>query len=395
MKGRAMQAFVHALANWGFINLQNWRMSAAAKIRRIQIGIIITGILLFGIALRANLSETYWVSGAMAVIWPIIIAILATMATAIVATISIAVISEGLLKKYESFCWQAALFGSLVFATLTVIPMGENPARAGLILIGLVLVGLGLKVFPHWVPKYYEKYVVAMITVNLVVGVVGLLSPAQRINLFRVDPFAYLHVPADKDVAVRALQQLERNREKSAAKVQHAFYADAKAEKSLDDAALKKVVAAANGEIEVGGRYIEPVSTLTSQFVGIDRKYVIREFSSDFDGDADKLCGFEPGKKYRFEVKGGLSVRNSEAGSKVMPLQGIPSDANGQATPGPENRMWALLIGSTLPNNGEFKVDERGCEPRVIINIDPIRRSVWRLSGTQEISVTFYGGLRL
>jgi len=390
-----MNAFVRELANWGFINLQNWRMDFAVVIRKIQIGIIITGTILFGIALRANLSETYWVSGAMAIIWPIIIAILATMASSIAATIGIAVVSKELLEKYEAFCWGAALFGSLVFATLTVIPMGENPARAGLILIGLILVGLGLKVFPHWVPKYYEKYVVAMITVNLVVGVVGLLSPAQRINLFRVDPFAYLHVPADKDVAVRALQQLERNREKSAAKVQHAFYTDAKAEKDLGDDNLKKVVAAANGEVEVGGRYIEPVSTLTSQFIGIDRKYVIRGFSSGFDGDAEKLCGFEPGKKYRFEVKGAISVRSSSLGTKAMSLNGAQGDAHGEAMPGPEHRMWALMIGNTLPNNGEFKTDERGCEPTVVININPARRSDWQLSGAQEILVTFYGGLRL
>lgn len=390
-----MFALVQALANLGFINLQSWRLDAAATIRRIQIGIVIIGTILFGIALRANLSEAYWINGTLSVVWPIIIAILATMASSIIATIGLAVISNELLKKYEAFCWGAALFGSLVFATLAVIPMGENPARAGLILIGLILVGLGLKVFPHWVPKYYEKYVIAMITVTLVVGVVGLLSPAQRINLFRVDPFAYLHVPQDKDVAVRALQQLERNREKSAAKVQSAFYTNAKAEKSLEDADLRKVVAAANGEVEVNGRYIEPVSTLTSQFIGIDRKYVIRGFRNDFSGDADKLCGFEPGKKYRFMVNGTLSVRHSQIGSKAMPLQGAPSDANGQAMPGPEHRMWALIIGNTLPDNGEFKADERGCEPRIVINIDPVRRSVWQLSGTQEILVTFYGGLRL
>ncbi len=393
-----MNAFVRALANWGFINLQNWRLDAAAMVARIQIGIIVTGMILFGIALRANLSEMYWVNGAMAVIWPIIIAILATMVNSITSTIiavSVALVSPKLIKTYERFCWQAALFGSLAFATLTVIPMGENPARAGLILIGFILVGLGLKVFPHWVPKYYEKYVVAMITITLVVGVVGLLSPAQRINIFRVDPFAYLHVPADKDVAVRALQQLERNREKSAAKVQNAFYTDAKAEKSLTDEDLRKVVAASNGEVVVNDRFIERVDPLKIQVLGIDRKYVIRGFRSDFTGDADKLCGFEPGKKYRFVVNGTLSVRHPQIGSKAMPLQGVPSDANGQAMPGPEHRMWALLIGSTLPDNGEFKADERGCEPQVVINIDPVRRSVWQLSGTQEISVTFYGGLRL
>ena len=389
-----MNAFVRALANWGFINLQNWRLNAAAVVRRIQIGIIVTGTIFFGIALRANLSEMYWINGTLVIIWPIIIAILATMASSIIATIGLAVISEEAHKKYEAFCWHAALFGSLTFATLTVIPMGENPARAGLILIGLVLIGLALKVF-DWQPKYYEKYTIGLITITLVVGVVGLLSPAQRINLFRIDPFAYFHVPADKDVAVRALQQLERNREKSAAKVQNAFYTDAKAERHLADEDLRKVVAASNGEVVVNDRFIERVDPLKIQVLGIDRKYVIRGFRSDFTGDADKLCGFEPGKKYRFVVNGTLSVRHPQIGSKAMPLQGVPSDANGQAMPGPEHRMWALLIGSTLPDNGEFKADERGCEPQVVINIDPVRRSVWQLSGTQEISVTFYGGLRL
>lgn len=389
-----MNAFVHALANWGFINLQNWRLNAAAVVRRIQIGIIVIGTILFGIALRANLSEAYWINGALAVIWPIIIAILATMASSIIATIGIGIISTEFLKKYEAFCWGAALFGSLVFATLTIIPIGENPARAGLILIGLVLVGLALKVF-DWQPKYYEEYTVAIIVVTLVVGVVGLLSPAQRINLFRVDPFAYFHVPADKDLAVRALQQLERNREKSAAKVQNAFYTDAKAEKNLDDGALKKIVAAANGEVEVGEQYVEPISTLSSQFIGIDRKYVVRRFKSDFSGDAEKLCGFEPGKKYRFVVNGTLSVRHPDIGSKTISLQGVASDSKGQAMPGPESRMWALMIGSTLPDHGEFKADERGCEPRVVINVDSVRRSTWQLSGSQEILVTFYGGLRL
>jgi len=393
-----MNAFVRTLVTWGFINLQNWRMNFAVVIRKIQIGIVVVGTILFGIALCANWAEAYWVNGALAVIWPVIIAILATMATNIAATVGLGITSviagKEWLKKYEAFCWGAALFGSLVFATLTVVPMGENPARAGLILIGLVLVGLGMKVF-DWKPRYYQQYTIAMIVITLVVGVVGLLSPAQRINLFRVDPFAYLHVPADKDVAVRALQQLERNREKSAAKVQYAFYADAKAEKNLDNAALRKVVAAANGEIEVNERYIEPVSTLTSQFVGIDRKYVIRGFSSGFDGDADKLCGFEPGKKYRFEVNGALSVWRKDLGSDNVPLKGRQGDAQGEVMPGPESRMWALMIGSTLPNHGEFKADERGCEPPVIINIDKAYRSAWKLSGPQEIAVTFYGGLRL
>lgn len=392
-----MFAFVRALANWGFINIQNWRLDAAAMVARIQIGIIITGTILFGIALCANLFEAYWINGILAIVWPVIVAILATMVNSITATIigiGVALISSEFLKKYETFCWHAALFGSLVFATLTVIPMGENPARAGLILIGLVIVGLAMKVF-GWEPKYYEKYSVVIITITLVVGIVGLLSPAQRINLFRIDPFAYFHVPADKDVAVRALQQLERNREKSAASVQHAFYTDARAEKGLSDENLRKVVAASNGEVVVNDRFVERVDPLKSQFLGIDRKYIIREFRSDFKGDVEKLCGFEPGKKYRFVVNGTISVRHQEIGSKAMPLQGVASDANGEAMPGPEHRMWALQIGNTLPDNGEFKADERGCEPRVVINIDPVRRSAWQLSGVQEISVTFYGGLRL
>lgn len=390
-----MYAFVRALVNWGFVNLQNWRMNAAAVVRRIQIGVIITGAILFGIALEANWSEAYWINGTLAIIWPIIIAILATMATSIIATIGLAVISEELLEKYKAFCWGAALFGSLTFATLTVVPMGENPARAGLILIGLVLTGLGLKVFPNWVPKYYEKYVGVMIVVTLTVGVVGLLSPAQRINLFRVDPFAYFHVPKDKDLAVRALQQLERNREKVAGGVQEQLYADARAEKSLSDDDLRRVVAASNGEVVVNDRFVERVDPLKSQILGIDREYAIREFRSGFDGDSEKLCGFEPGKKYRFEVKGGLSVWQKDLGSDTVPLTGKPGDAQGEATPGPESRMWALMIGDTLPGHGEFKADERGCEPAVVINISKGYRAYWKLSGAQKILVTFYGGLRL
>lgn len=390
-----MLAFVRALASWGFINLQNWRLNAAAVVRRIQIGIIVAGTILFGIALCANIvAEAYWVNGVLTVVWPIIIAILATMATSIIATIGLGIISEEGLKKYEAFCWGAALFGSLVFATLTVIPMGENPARASLILVGLVLIGLGTKVF-GWAPKYYEKYVIAIITVTLVVGVVGLLSPAQRINLFRIDPFAYFHVPKDKEVAVRTVQQMERNREEAEAQVQSALYTATRAGKSLNDADLRKVVAASNGEVVVNDRFVERVDPLKSQVIGIDRKYAIREFRGDFAGDIDKLCGFEPGKKYRFEVKGTLSVRHPDLGSKTMPLQGVASDANGQATPGPESRMWALIIGDTLPDNGEFKADERGCEPRVVINIDQVRRSSWQVSGTQEIPVVFYTGFRL
>lgn len=254
--------------------------------------------------------------------------------------------SVAALGTWKQFCVQAALFASLYLLTLGIIPIRENVGGAFLIMGAIVVLGLLVWAFGVGA-KWYQKYAVCLAVVAIVVGGITLLSPAQRMNLFGLDPLKAFSTSPKQEIARRLLTEDEERKD-----AEYAEELKKKRGQALTDAERAELRAIANQDGSLARQG-------TAAIVGKSVAYTITSLTA-----LQPLCGFQSGQSYHFSITGGSEIYLRHKRKQSMTssnLEGSTINTHGERLPfAGMDKGWALVLNGTPPN-GNTVAKEDGC----------------------------------
>ncbi len=286
-----------------------------------------------------------------------------------------------LLKKYATAVQFILLWGNILFLILAIISFRENWHE----LFAAIAIGIACAlIVDHlkWSGKLFYKTVFLVLAVSGAWIIVSNMIPSALIVKVGFNP-DHFTIKGSELKAENILKLHKRNADQKI-EDQLAVY-EKKVRRGETLTPSEELLIRTNRQgLQEGGI----LQGIKEPLLGSERVYTIRSLSSA------KICGLEPLQRYRFAVSGEVSVIDSDGGVSLKPLNGSAGDPKGEAIPGPHTKLWALMIGDAIPDDGKFQADGEGCA-KVELNLNASRQTAFRLTSAQQIHITFYTGPRL
>jgi hypothetical protein len=281
------------------------------------------------------------------------------------------------IKGWEKFCVHIALFSSLYLLTLGLVPIRENVGAAFLIIGALVVLGLLVWAFKKNA-KWYEAYATYLAGIGIIIGILSLMSPAQKINVFGFDPLGSFSVTPQQELAQRILDEDRERRNKAEARN---LASKRGAPLTANERAEIRAIANGKGPMAQQGK---------AALVGEVANYILTSLTKP-----ESLCGFEPGKSYLFTITDGetIQVRHRIGRSLTETnLNGRTIDTNGESLPFADMaKGWALALNGSLPGN-KTSADENGCF-QVGLNLTPSIARAYEIDGGKHpVKIRLHSG---
>ncbi len=273
------------------------------------------------------------------------------------------------LETWKKFCIHAGLFASVFLLTLGIVPIRENVGAAFLIIASLVVLGLLVWAFKKDA-KWYQNYILGLAVVGVVIGVVSLMSPAQRISVIGFDPLRSFTISPQQDHARRILDEENARRDNAAAKE-----LEKKRGQSLTNKERAEIRAAAEGR---GPMLQQGKAALAGEVL----TYTLNSLRQP-----EQLCGLEAGKSYMYTLTEGEKIRvryKNDRSLSESNMNGRTIETNGEALPfAGMDKGWALTLNGTLPGN-KASADESGCFT-VALNLTQQIMDAYEIDGGRHI----------